>query len=240
MNEIMNFTSVKDAMEWATIISKSKFCPKEFFNLPESVLVAIAYGAELGLKPLQSLQNIAVINGKPSIYGDAMLAVCKNSPDFEYITELCEVEVAVCKVKRKGQPEVHVTFSKQDAINAGLWSRPGPWKQYPNRMLQMRARSFALRDCFPDVLKGMIAVEEAQDYQVKSDVPIAEKPRDAHMPIEYLSPIKRLNKLIFDKGISTEQVNWWLSKAGVVSLDLLPDDRLEKLINHIEQEKPGE
>lgn len=71
---------------------------------------------------------------------------------------------AICTVWRKGQAEPTTrTFSIADAKRAKLWGKPGPWTEYPARMLQMRARSFALRDAFPDVLKGLRTVEELQD-----------------------------------------------------------------------------
>jgi hypothetical protein len=124
-------------------------------------------GNELGLKPIQSLQNIAVINGKPCIYGDACMALVKIHPEFEDVTEHFdeELQAAVCKVKRKGQTVHTSIFSIEDAKKAGLWNRQGPWTQYPRRMLQMRARGFALRDAFPDALQGLILAEEAQDYK---------------------------------------------------------------------------
>ena len=58
--------------------------------------------------------------------------------------------------------EVTGTFSKQDAMAAGLWGR-NAWKTYPNRMLQVRARSFAIRDAFPDALMGLAVAEEMED-----------------------------------------------------------------------------
>lgn len=51
-----------------------------------------------------------------------------------------------------------------DAAKAGLKGKQGPWTQYPKRMMQMRARSWALRDVFPDVLRGMPVAEEVMDY----------------------------------------------------------------------------
>lgn len=158
--------SLKEAMEFSKIISESSFVPKDFKGKPGDVLVAVQMGAELGLPPMQALQNIAVINGKPSIYGDAALAVVQVHPDCEYVEEFMDGDKAVCKVKRKGHPEHVVEFKIEDAIKAGLWKKAGPWTQYPNRMLQMRARGFALRDKFADALKGLITREEAQDYKV--------------------------------------------------------------------------
>jgi hypothetical protein len=72
---------------------------------------------------------------------------------------------AVCQTSRKGKDaNVVARFSVADAKKAGLWGKQGPWTQYPKRMLQLRARGFALRDAFPDVLRGLVTAEEAQDY----------------------------------------------------------------------------
>tara|TARA_R110002020_G_scaffold37892_1_gene114463 strand:- start:30 stop:494 length:465 start_codon:yes stop_codon:yes gene_type:complete len=49
------------------------------------------------------------------------------------------------------------------AKKAKLWGKPGPWTQYPARMLQVRARAMALRDQFADVLSGIHIGEEVRD-----------------------------------------------------------------------------
>jgi hypothetical protein len=150
-------------------VATSDFAPKDFRGKPESCLLAIQHGAELGLSPMQSLQSIAVVNGRPSVYGDTALAVCKGSPVCEWVRETIEGEgehmVAVCQAKRRGDAQpVESRFGVAEAKKAGLWGKQGPWTQYPRRMLQMRARGFALRDAFPDVLRGLVTAEEAADY----------------------------------------------------------------------------
>jgi hypothetical protein len=159
-----------DAMKFAEMVANSDFAPKDFRGKPASCLLAIQAGGEISLAPLQALQSIAVVNGRPAVFGDAALAVTKASPVCEYVTEKVEGDgeqmVATCTAKRRGYPEPTVVrFSVADAKKAGLWGKTGPWTQYPKRMLQMRARGFALRDAFPDVLKGLVTAEEAQDYQ---------------------------------------------------------------------------
>jgi len=129
-------------------------------------LIAIQWGEEIGLAPLQSTQNIAVINGRPALWGDALPALVKASKQCEYISLTCENNIATCKVKRVGEPEHTVIFSKAMAEKARLWGKAGPWCDYPERMLQNRARAFALRDTFPDVLKGLYTVEELDDSRV--------------------------------------------------------------------------
>lgn len=168
--------SFDDAFRFATMVAKSDFAPKDFKGKPESCLLAIQHGSEIGLSPMQSLQNIACINGRPAIWGDAALALCLASPVCDGIHELIEGEgdnmTAVCKTSRKGKDaNVVARFSVADAKKAGLWGKTGPWTQYPKRMLQLRARGFALRDAFPDVLKGLVTAEEAQDYPVTHVTP---------------------------------------------------------------------
>jgi hypothetical protein len=147
----------------------SDFAPKDFRGKPESCLLAIQHGAELGLSPMQSLHAIAVVNGRPSVYGDTALAVCKGSPVCEWVRETIErrrrAHGGVCQAKRRGDAQpVESRFGVAEAKKAGLWGKQGPWTQYPRRMLQMRARGFALRDAFPDVLRGLVTAEEAADY----------------------------------------------------------------------------
>jgi hypothetical protein len=167
------------------MLSKSTMVPKAYQKKPEDVLVAVQWGYELGLAPLQALQNIATINGKPSVYGDAAMALVQNSPVCEDVKEYFEGEgtsnpIAVCVAKRKNRTEVISKYSVEDAKRAGLWNKQGPWTQYPKRMLQMRARGFALRDAFPDVLKGLITVEEAQDYPDDTAAPQAPQIKHAN------------------------------------------------------------
>jgi len=165
-----------DAYRFAKMVSASEFAPKDFRGKPESCMLAIQHGSEVGLSPMQSLQSIAVINGRPTIWGDAALALVQASPVCEYVREYIEGEgdalVAVCEAKRRGYPApTTVRFSVADAKKAGLWGKSGPWQQYPARMLTLRARGFALRNAFADALRGLITAEEAQDYPTTAAVP---------------------------------------------------------------------
>jgi hypothetical protein len=161
--------TMADAMSYAKMVANSDFAPKDFRGKPESCLLAIDLGSSIGLSRIQSLQSIAVINGRPTIWGDAALALVQSSPVCEFISEAVDGDgeqmVATCTAKRRGYPQPTVVkFTVADAKKAGLWGKTGPWTQYPKRMLQMRSRGFALRDAFPDVLKGLVTAEEAQDY----------------------------------------------------------------------------
>lgn len=180
MNEIATRNSgfslqprnLPEAMQMADMLAKSQMVPKCYQGKPQDTLVAMMMGSELGLNPIQSLQNIAVINGKPSIYGDAMLALVQNHPAFGGIKESFDDKTmtATCTVWRKGGEQHTQTFSQGDAKAAGLWGKSGPWTQYPKRMLAFRARGFALRNQFADALAGLISREEAEDMPIERDV----------------------------------------------------------------------
>lgn len=180
----LSLASFDDAFRFAKMVSASDFAPKDFRGKPESCLLAIQHGSEVGLSPMQSLQSIAVINGRPCVWGDAALALVQSSPSCEYVREYLEGEgetlTAVCEAKRRGYPQPTIErFSMADAKRAGLAGKSGPWSQYPSRMLALRARGFALRNAFADALRGLVTAEEAQDY---SHSPSSEPARPAAPP----------------------------------------------------------
>lgn len=165
--------SLDELWRFSTMLASSDLAPKGYGGKPANVAIAIQMGHEIGLRPMQAVQNIAVINGRPSVWGDAVVGLVEASGLLEDFDEHFEGDgvkmddgyMAVCIVKRKGRSKPSRTdFSVADAKRAGLWNKEGPWKTYPKRMLQMRARGFALRDTFADVLKGLMLAEEAQDF----------------------------------------------------------------------------
>ena len=163
---VLRLTNFAELVQFAQMAAKSSLVPPEYRGKPENIMIAVQLGSELGLAALQSVQNIAVIGSRPTVWGDAMLALVLAHPDCLDVIESVENGTAVCTVKRRGRTPVVRRFSVTDAKTAKLWGKAGPWTQYPDRMLQMRARGFALRDAFPDVLKGLITAEEARDTPV--------------------------------------------------------------------------
>lgn len=156
----------EQALTFAGYLADSDMVPKDFKGRPGNCLIAIQWGAELGLKPLQAMQNLAIINGRPSLWGDAVIALVRASVLCEYVIETETATASTCTVKRRGEPEQSRTFTDEDAAKAGLKGKQGPWSQFPKRMRQMRARAFALRDVFPDVLRGLPVAEEIMDAPV--------------------------------------------------------------------------
>lgn len=175
--------SIEEVFRLATAIAKSGLAPNGM-KTAEQITIAIMHGMELGLPPMQSVQRIAVVNGRPTIWGDAIPALLW-SRGFKlrewWAGESGTTRCAFCEITRPDGTKVERAFSETDALKAGLLGKAGPWKQYPDRMLQMRARGFAARDGAADVLGGLYMREEIEDTTPMRDVTPA-KPAALDLP----------------------------------------------------------
>ena len=164
-NRGLVLTNLDDMQMAAQLILQSGLCP-EGYKTKAQVFVGLQAGAEIGLRPMQSLNSIAVIRGKPTLWGDAALGLVKRSGLLKEFSEGVAGEgdnmIASVVSTRNDGCTVTTTFSAADAKTAGLWGKPGPWKTHPKRMLKYKARAFNLRDNFPDVLMGMHLTEEME------------------------------------------------------------------------------
>ena len=154
------------ALTFADYLAASDMVPKAYRGKPGDCLIAMQWGYEVGLKPLQALQSIATINGKPGVFGDAGKAIllakgCVIEEDDIAIVE--KNARARCKITRPGRPPVERTFSLDNAKTAGLWNKEGPWRSYPWRQMAWRAFWFAARDAASDLLRGLPGLEELAD-----------------------------------------------------------------------------
>lgn len=149
--------TLDDVYRLAQAISKSGLAPKDL-RTPEAITVAIMTGLELGLPPMFALNKIAVINGRPTLWGDAIPALLW-SRGFK-LREWEDDTTSYCEVTRPDGQIITRTFSDADAKAAGLLGKSGPWSQFKKRMRQMRARAFACRDGAADVLGGLYVAEE--------------------------------------------------------------------------------
>lgn len=178
----IQITTLKEAREFAEFLCKSELVPKGYRDKPADIVIAMQMGLELGVPPLQALQNISVINGRASVWGDLIPGIVLAQPDCEdFHEQKPEGEdptkwAATCTIIRRGKTPFVYTFTWADAVRAGLATKDGPWKQYPKRQLQMRARGFCARDAYPDRLRGLITAEEALDYP-SDDRPTPSEPR---------------------------------------------------------------
>lgn len=159
---------------------------------PQKVTIGIMTALELGVPPMQGLSGIAIINNRPSVWGDLAVALIQSKnliarhervetgtfPEDDY-------KVTVRYWRRGEETPYEGEFSIADAKKADLWlnARKKPWIHYPKRMIFNRARAFALRDGFSDALKGIAIAEEMQDLPEE-----AKGPADTSFLVDDASP----------------------------------------------------
>lgn len=168
-NSLLSPTNSEHYYSIAKKMSAASLVPKCYQNKPNDLFLAMALGYKLGFSPEQAAQNIVVINNKPCMYGDALLGLVMTHKDFEDIIETPIEKDGVivgyeCVLKRTGRSDTKRKFTIEQAQKAGLIKRSQVWQQYPERMLQMRARGYAIRDTYPDKLNGLMPAEEVNDY----------------------------------------------------------------------------
>jgi DNA-directed RNA polymerase subunit RPC12/RpoP len=163
--------TLADMTRFAEGVIKAGLAPRSL-ETREKLIIAMQLGQEIGLSYMIALKSIAVINGTPTIYGDAALGLVRRSSLLVGINEEINGQIeesldetlpgtaALCTVQRKNEEPITRAFTVGDARRAGLWNKRGPWQTHPKRMLQYKARAFALRDVFPDVLMGLHFFEE--------------------------------------------------------------------------------
>ena len=159
--------TVEEVFRIAKAVAASGLAPNGMRS-PEQITIAIMHGAEIELPPMQAIQRIAVVNGRPAIWGDAVpaLLLARGFKIIETMDGVEDARGATCCVVRPDGTKIERRFTIGDAKIAGLWGKAGPWKQYPDRMLQMRARGFAARDGAADVLSGLYVAEELHDIDL--------------------------------------------------------------------------
>jgi hypothetical protein len=161
--ELFRPTSFGEALEFAKVLADSGMVPKAYAGRPAAIIATWQHGLELGVGLMQALQGISNINGNPSVFGDLGWALVQNHPDFVDSIEEVTDTYAVCTLKRRGRTDKTWKYTLDMAKQNDLLGKDN-WKKNPKRMLQWRARSWAMRDQFPDSLKGMVIAEEASDY----------------------------------------------------------------------------
>lgn len=168
-NELMP-VAMNDKLALADTLAKSGLVPSAL-KTKEQVFVSLQWGHELGLSPMVAVNNIAVINGKPTLGADIQYALVRAHSEYAGIKWLRQdAEVAECEVSRnngKFTETFRGYFDMKMAAAAGLNGKDN-WKKYPARMLKHRAQSFALRDAFPDVLAGVYTPEEMTEVEPRN------------------------------------------------------------------------
>lgn len=181
-----------DAARMAEALHKSGLLP-DSVRTPQAALAIIIQGRELGLTVMQSLRGISVINGKPSPSAQLMVALVKRSHVCEYLECISsDAESSTWRTRRRGEQEVRITWTIEDAKRAGLLRSgkdggPGMWARFPRNMLKWRAATDLCREVYPDVVGGLYTPEELTE-----SAPPAERSPEIVSTVESPSARERL------------------------------------------------
>lgn len=149
----------------AVPLCKTEFVPQHFRGNEHAATAAILYGAEAGLSPLQALQGIYVISGRPAMYARTMLAITLSAGHEVWTEESTDTRVIVCGRRRGSQQVERVVWTLDRAKRAG-YTKNAKYNSDPQAMLKARADSDVCRRIAPDALLGMAySVEELEDEQ---------------------------------------------------------------------------
>ena len=165
--------TLADAWTIAQTVRAAGLAPRGL-DTPQKIMVALMAGAEAGLPPMATLKMTMIINNTPTLFGDGPIALVLRSGTLAAQRDGVEGDgddrFAWYECERKGVETVtRREFSVRDAKVAKLWNKQGPkgptpWVTHPDRMLLVRARAFALRDLFGDILSGFSIAEEVIEH----------------------------------------------------------------------------
>lgn len=163
-----------DPVEWDTIMRMGEALVKTNFlgaNIKTGAQAAaiMLKGKELNVPPMQSLSSINIIQNKPTISPEMMLAlIYRDIPGVKINFPILTKECCQIKTTRPGQLEQIIEFTKQDAIDAGLWGN-ATWKKYSRAMLRSRAIGEMARTVYPDVISGCSYTPEEMGADVDGE-----------------------------------------------------------------------
>ena len=194
---------IADAVRLAQILVASRLLPRSIAT-PEAAFAVICTGRELGLTAMQSLRSIHIIEGKPTMSADLMVALVKRSAACRYF-RLVEstAERAVYETARRDDPEpTRLAFTMAEARDAGVAGKDN-WRKFPAAMLRARAASALVRAVYPDVLLGVYD-SDSGELDEPVDVPRAEPSRPATPVVDYEARIAEADTLAMLATVAVE------------------------------------
>lgn len=212
MNKDISEATTRLLWWYAETLQHSPYTPTALRGDKAKIFVTLLYGRELGISPIASLHGIAPINDQPTVYGDLLVALMVQHPDFldfhfEFSRTKEEGLTCTCVVERENRKPFFSTFSEEDARKAGLTNKKN-WQNYPKQMLMRRTINAAFQYVFPDALCPGIAPTEtcydSESLDIDPETLIAKKAlidRETYQnqeppPINKAAPVAEKNGLL--------------------------------------------
>lgn len=155
-------TTIQSQKEYAEILSASNLLPRAYQKQPANVFTAMAMGEALGLKPIEAINSINVIQGKPALSAELMGAMVRRAGHKLRITCTKNPPTATATLIRRDDPDAPftVTWDEKAATRAGLWMSSPSWQKYPDQMMRARAITEVCRMGAADALSGFVYTAE--------------------------------------------------------------------------------
>lgn len=213
----------------AALAEARNFVPRAYAGDSNAIAAAILTGIELGIGPMEALRSIHMIEGKPTMSAEMMLARAMRAGIRCRWLRL-DATCAELEVTRDGVPQ-RMSFTMEEARAAGLAGK-GNWSKFPAAMLRARCASAAMRAFCPDVLgSGIYTPEElAPDAAVREDGTPVEAPATVRAEVEVAKPPKA--RTLDDCADADEVLAWCRENAP--KLAALADARRAQAVERIE------
>lgn len=189
---------------------------------PEQAVVIMLKGREMGMPPMQAFNHINVIQGKPTLSSEAMLAqIQKVHPRAKVEYEKLDSDGCTIVATRPGHKPVRISFTMEDAKKAGLAGKDN-WHKFPRAMLRSRCISEMARSVFPDALMGASYTPEelAPDLPVNEDGEVTNAPTPS---AEHFDPGSSLHVRRLEGQLKAQNVHpglWPTVKLHMAGLEM--------------------
>lgn len=231
-------TSIGEAVQLAKILVAGKLLPRAVQS-PEAAFTILMTGRELGLSPMQSLRSIHVIEGKPTLSADLIVALVKKRSDVCQFFRLVESteKVATYETQRVGEPSpTRMSFSIAEAERAGVAGKDN-WRKFPAAMLRARCSAALARAVYPDLAMGLYDPDEleratpvhagAVQVLAPSDTPTIEEQSEPPV-VDWSAAAERIRSA-FDSATSKGEVNEAAAEAMDAKRAGMPQPMLDGL-----------
>lgn len=161
-------------MTMAEMLAKSTIVPVAYQRRPENCFVALDMASRMGVSPMMVMQNLYVIQGKPSFSGSAIAAMIRSNPSFKDVeliyvgqegTDNWGAYVTAINTK-SGKTLKGGTVTLGIAKKEGWFSKAGSkWQTMPEIMLGYRAYSWFGRVYCPETMMGLQSTDEVEDVE---------------------------------------------------------------------------
>jgi hypothetical protein len=183
-----NIVAVQDMAVMADSIVKSGFYG---FKTKEQVMAVMLVAQAENKHPASVVQEYDIIQGKPALKSQAILARFQLSGGSVQWDEVTPKKVkGTFKHPQGGTLTVEWTIEM--ARQAGIYREGSGWSKYPEDMLRARVISRAVRSIYPACILGHYATEEVMDFDspAPKHMGVVE---DVKSPIEFIETPKRLD-----------------------------------------------